>query len=61
MWNVLQHVRTVGSLGTSMQQGAPRIRRLNWPVMCSVRNLDRPRRTSAGGGNTYSPDMYRDD
>ena len=37
--------------GASIQQGTTRIRSLNLPVTCSVRNLDRTRGTKAGEGS----------
>ena len=43
---------TMGNQGASIQHGATRIKSLNWPVTCSVRNLDRTRGTNAGGGKS---------
>ena len=44
-------LRTVSSQRASIQQGARRIRNLNLPVTCSVRNFDRTWGTNAGRDN----------
>ena len=42
-----------GNQETSIHQGSTRIRSLNWPVTCSVRQLDRTMGINAREENTY--------
>ena len=52
-------LRTVESQGTSIQQGATRIRSLNWPVTHSTKNSDCNRGSKDGKGNITHPDKPR--